>query len=131
MSDFHLLFRQILQVLPLSLAIIGGMSFILASYLDKTRMLFQSIGIMTLVLAALSGYGNWLPQVEGGFPPHEVTFDVYAMIPQQLANEGERIIFGGIGKVRSRVLSAKGNVRSAMPRRKECWANGLQTYEAS
>ena len=108
MSDFNLLFRQTLQVLPLSLAIIGGMSFILASYLDKQRMLFQTIGIMTLVLAALSGFGNWLPQVEGGFPPHEVTFDVYAMTPQQLADEGEKIIFGGIGKSKEQGAVGKG-----------------------
>ena len=107
MSDFNSIFRQAIHLLPLSLAIIGGMSFILASYLDKQRMLFQTIGIMTLVLAALSGYGNWLPQVEGGFgPPKEVKLDVYNMPAQQLADEGEKIIFGGLGQ--SKVQGAVG-----------------------
>ena len=71
-------------------------------------MLFQTIGVMTLVLAALSGYGNWLPQVEGGFPPQEVKFDVYTMTPQQLADEGEKIIFGGIGKSKEQGAVGKG-----------------------
>jgi mono/diheme cytochrome c family protein len=107
MSDLHSIFNQTIQVLPLSLAIIGGMSFMLASYFDKPRMLFQTIGVMTLVLAALSGYGNWLPQVEGGFgPPKEVKLDVYNMPAQQLADEGEKIIFGGLGQ--SRVQGAIG-----------------------
>lgn len=109
MSDFNLLFRQAIQVLPLSLAILGGISFVLASYFDKPRKLFQAIGIMTFVLAALSGYGNWLPQFEGGFPPpQEVKLDVYTMTPQQLADEGEKIIFGGIGKSKEQGAIGRG-----------------------
>ena len=109
MSDFDSLFRQTIQVLPFSLAIIGGISFMLASYFDKPRKLFQAIGLMTLVLATLSAYGNWLPQVEGGFPPpQEVKLDVYSMTPQQLADEGEKIIFGGIGKSKEQGAIGKG-----------------------
>jgi cytochrome c2 len=109
MSDFDSLFRQTIQVLPLSLAIIGGISFMLASYFEKPRKLFQAIGLMTLVLATLSAYGNWFPQVEGGFPPpQEIKLDVYSMTPQQLGDEGEKIIFGGIGKSKEQGAIGKG-----------------------
>ena len=109
MSGLDPMFGQAIQTLPISLAVIGALCFMLASYFDKPRMLFQTIGIMTLVLAALSGYGNWLPQVEGGFPPpQEVKLDVYTMTPQQLADEGEKIIFGGIGKSKEQGAVGKG-----------------------
>lgn len=86
------------RLLPVSLAMITALSFMMALYFANVSALFKIGGFMFLVAAALSGYGNWLPQVEGGFPPPEVKLDFGSMSPQQLADEGEKIIFGGIGQ---------------------------------
>lgn len=63
---------------------------------------------MFFVAAALSGYGNWLPQVEGGFPPPVVKLDFQSMSSQQLGDEGEKIIFGGIGQSKTQGAIGKG-----------------------
>jgi len=86
------------RLLPVSLVIITVTSFVMALYFTNLGALFKIGGFMFFVAAFLSGYGNWLPQVEGGFPPvvEKVTWD--SMTPQQLADKGEEIIFGGIGK---------------------------------
>ena len=63
---------------------------------------------MFFVAAGLSGYGNWLPQVEGGFPPKEEKIEFESMTAQQLADEGEKIIFGGIGQNKVQGAIGKG-----------------------
>ncbi|MGH7259611.1 MAG: nitric oxide reductase [Nitrospiraceae bacterium] len=94
-------------LLPFSLAMIAAVSFMMALYFEKARPLLKTGGIMFLVAAALSLYGHWFPQVEGGFgPPKVVQLDVYNSTPQQLADEGEKIIFGGLGQ--SKVQGAIG-----------------------
>ncbi len=86
------------RLLPVSLAMITALTFMMALYFSNISALLRIGGFMFFVAAGLSGYGNWLPQVEGGFPPPEVKLDFSAMTPQQLADEGEKIIFGGIGQ---------------------------------
>jgi len=86
------------RLLPVSLVMITAMSFMMALYYSKVSALLKIGGFMFLVAAALSGYGNWLPQVEGGFPPKEEKLEFSSMTSQQLADEGEKIIFGGIGQ---------------------------------
>lgn len=86
------------RLLPVSLAMITALAFMLALYFSKVSALMKIGGMMFFVAAALSGYGNWLPQVEGGFPPPEVKLDFSGMSTQQLADEGEKIIFGGLGQ---------------------------------
>lgn len=86
------------RLLPVSLVMVTALAFMMALYFAKVSALLKIGGFMFLVAAALSGYGNWLPQVEGGFPPPEVKLDFSAMTAQQLADEGEKIIFGGIGQ---------------------------------
>jgi len=86
------------RLLPVSLVMITAMSFMMALYYSKVSALLKIGGFMFLVAAALSGYGNWLPQVEGGFPPKEEKLEFSSMTAQQLADEGEKIIFGGIGQ---------------------------------
>ena len=73
---------------------------------------------MFFVAAGLSGYGNWLPQVEGGFPPKEDKLDFSTMTPQQLADEGEKIIFGGVGQNKVQGAIGKGQcpLCHALPR---------------
>ncbi len=86
------------RLLPVSLVMITSLAFMMGIYFSNISALLKIGGFMFLVAAALSGYGNWLPQVEGGFPPKEEKLDFSAMTPQQLADEGEKIIFGGIGQ---------------------------------
>jgi len=77
-------------------------------YFSNISALLKIGGFMFLVAAALSGYGNWLPQVEGGFPPKEEKLEFSALSPQQLADEGEKIIFGGIGQSQVQGAIGKG-----------------------
>ena len=86
------------RLLPVSLVMITALAFMMGVYFTNVSALLKIGGVMFLVAAALSGYGNWLPQVEGGFPPPDVKLVFDAMTPQQLADEGEKIIFGGIGQ---------------------------------
>ena len=86
------------RLLPVSLAMVTALSFLMGLYFANVSALFKIGGFMFLVAAGLSGYGNWLPQVEGGFPPPEVKLEFATMSSQQLADEGEKIIFGGVGQ---------------------------------
>lgn len=86
------------RLLPVSLVMVTALSFLMGLYFANVAALFKIGGFMFLVAAGLSGYGNWLPQVEGGFPPPEVKLEFGTMSPQQLADEGEKIIFGGVGQ---------------------------------
>ena len=97
------------RLLPLSLALITLGSFLMALYFVRLNALFKIGGFMFLVAAALAGFGNWLPQVEGGFAPGpDGPPDPSALTVQQLADEGEKIIFGGIGLSRSQGAIGKG-----------------------
>ena len=57
------------RLLPVSLVMITMATFIASLYFTNISALMKIGGFMFFVAAALSGYGNWLPQVEGGFPP--------------------------------------------------------------
>jgi len=96
------------RLLPVSLVMITVTTFIMALYFTNLSALLRIGGMMFFIAAFLSGYGNWLPQVEGGFPPvvEKVTWD--SMTPQQLADKGEEIIFGGIGKNKEQGAIGKG-----------------------
>lgn len=97
------------RLLPLSLALITLGSFLMALYFVRLNALFKIGGFMFLVAAALAGFGNWLPQVEGGFAPGpEGPTDPSSLTVQQLADEGEKIIFGGIGLSRTQGAIGKG-----------------------
>ncbi len=91
-------FYEANRMLPVSLVIITATCFMMGIYFPSQAALLKIGGFMFLVAAGLSGYGNWLPQVEGGFPPKEEKKDFSSLTAQQLADEGEKIIFGGIGK---------------------------------
>ncbi len=96
------------RLLPVSLAMITALAFMMGIYFANIGALFKIGGFMFLVAAGLSGYGNWLPQVEGGFPPAEVKLDFGSMSSQQLADEGEKIIFGGLGQSKVQGAIGKG-----------------------
>ena len=96
------------RLLPVSLVMITIATFIMSLYFANISALMKIGGFMFFVAAALSGYGNWLPQVEGGFPPPEVKLDFQSMSAQQLADEGEKIIFGGLGQSKVQGAIGKG-----------------------
>jgi len=96
------------RLLPVSLVMVTALAFMMGLYFANVSALFKIGGMMFLVAAALSGYGNWLPQVEGGFPPPEVKLDFGSMTSQQLGDEGEKIIFGGIGQSKVQGAIGKG-----------------------
>ncbi len=96
------------RLLPVSLVMITCLTYIMGIYFTNIGALMKIGGAMFFVAAALSGYGNWLPQVEGGFPPPEVKLDFQSMTQQQLADEGEKIIFGGLGQSKVQGAIGKG-----------------------
>jgi cytochrome c2 len=101
-------FYEANRMLPVSLVLITAMCFMMGIYFPNQAALLKIGGFMFLVAAGLSGYGNWLPQVEGGFPPKEEKKDFSSMTAQQLADEGEKLIFGGIGKNKEQGAVGKG-----------------------
>ena len=96
------------HLLAVSLAALAATSFLVTFYFERLRAISQTAGLILLVSAATTSYANWLPQTEGGFPPREVTLTVESMSTQRLADEGEKIIFGGLGKSRERGAVGKG-----------------------
>jgi len=96
------------RLLPVSLVLVTALAFMMGIYFKNIGALLKIGGFMFLVAPALSGYGNWLPQVEGGFPPPVVKLDFGGMSPLQLADEGEKIIFGGIGQSKVQGAIGKG-----------------------
>jgi cytochrome c2 len=102
-------FYEANRMLPASLVLITAMCFMMGIYFPNQAALLKIGGFMFLVAAGLSGYGNWLPQVEGGFPPRtDERVDFSSLTTQQLADEGEKIIFGGIGKNKEPGAAGKG-----------------------
>ena len=101
-------FYEANRMLPVSLVLITALCFMMGVYFPNNAAMLRIGGFMFLVAAGLSGYGNWLPQVEGGFPPPDVKLVFDAMTPQQLADEGEKIIFGGIGQNKEQGAVGKG-----------------------
>src|SRR4029079_14043386 len=101
-------FYEANRMLPVSLVLITSLAFMMGVYFPNHAAMLRIGGFMFLVAAGLSGYGNWLPQVEGGFPPKEEKLPWEAMTAQQLADEGEKIIFGGIGKNKEQGAVGKG-----------------------
>ena len=101
-------FYEANRMLPVSLVLITTLCFMMGVYFPNNAAMLRIGGFMFLIASGLSGYGNWLPQVEGGFPPPDVKLVFDAMTAQQLADEGEKIIFGGIGKNKEQGAVGKG-----------------------
>jgi len=60
-------FYEANRTLPVSLVLITAMCFMMGIYFPNQAAMLRIGGFHVLVAAGLSGYGNWLPQVEGGF----------------------------------------------------------------
>src|SRR2546428_12610956 len=94
-ANYKLNFFGNSRLLPVSLVMVTDLSFMMAMYFYKVSALFKIGGTMFFVAAAVSGYGNWLPQGGGGFPPPEVKLDFGSMSAQPVADGGEEKLFGG------------------------------------
>jgi len=59
----------------------------------------MSVGFFILMTGGFATYSNWLPQVRGEVPPIEAekVGDITSMSIQELANLGEKTIFGKVG----------------------------------
>lgn len=85
----------------------GVLAFFLALHFRQSSPILRMGGVILLVSSFFAGFGNWLPQVEGGYPPEGGTKkNVFEMTTQQRADLGEEIIFGGLGQ--SKVSGAIG-----------------------
>ncbi len=60
-------FYEANRMLPVSLVLITALSFMMGIYFPNHAAMLKIGGFMFLVAAGLSGYGNWLPQVEVDF----------------------------------------------------------------
>src|SRR5438046_8280167 len=89
-ANYKLNFFGNSRLLPVSLAMVTALSFMMAMYFYNVSALFKIGGTMFFVAAALSGYGNWLLQVEGGARPPAVERDFGALTPQHLGARGGR-----------------------------------------
>ena len=95
-------------LIPVGLGLFSLTFFYLAIQYASVQSFFRIAGFILLMTTATTGYSNWLPQVEGAKPPPEFQLDAYSMSAQQLADIGETIIFGGIGKSRVQGSIGKG-----------------------
>ena len=98
-ANYKINFFRNAHLLPVSLFLITTVCFILAVYFQKASLILRASGLMLLLAVVLSAYGNYsFPQVEGGYGGHPspLYLDYGALSLQQLADEGEKIIFGGI-----------------------------------
>ena len=65
-ANYKMNFFEESRLLPVSLVLITCTAFMMALYFTNLSSLLRIGGFMFFIGAALSGYGNWLPQVEGG-----------------------------------------------------------------
>ena len=79
-------FYEANRMLPASLVLITAMCFMMGIYFPNQAALLKI----------------------GGFPPAQVKLDFASMSAQQLADEGEKIIFGGVGKNKEQGAIGKG-----------------------
>tara|TARA_B100000315_G_scaffold251271_1_gene285750 strand:+ start:3680 stop:4906 length:1227 start_codon:yes stop_codon:yes gene_type:complete len=86
------------RLLPVSLGIFTVTTFIVGIYFHKARYIMHGAAFMIIVAAAFAGFANWLPQTIGEPPPLEEQIeDISTMSQQELADLGEKLIFGSVG----------------------------------
>ncbi len=86
------------RLLPVSLGIFVTATFLLGIYFQKVRVVMHGAAFMIFVAAAFAGFSNWLPQTIGEPPPFEEKIaDISTMSTQELADLGEKLIFGAVG----------------------------------
>ncbi len=101
------------RLLPVSLGILTAATFILGIYFQKVRYIMHGAAFMIIVAAAFAGFANWLPQTIGEPPAlEEAIDDISTMSPQELADVGEKLIFGAVGG--STVKGAEGKAKCSL-----------------
>ncbi|MFO0733646.1 MAG: hypothetical protein U0231_17835 [Nitrospiraceae bacterium] len=114
------------RLLPVSLVLITSMTFMMAVYFTNISALLRIGGFMFFIAAALSGYGNWLPQVEGGFPPKEEKKISATCRSLNWPTKVRKLFSAVLGKTRFRVQSVRASAHFAMHSIRVCWASVLQ-----
>ena len=114
------------RLLPVSLVLITSSAFMMALYFTNISSLLKIGGFMFFIAAGLSGYGNWLPQVEGGFPPRKRKKTSATCRRLSLLTRARRSSSAESGKTKFREPLAKGSARSVMHFTRGCWVSGLQ-----
>jgi hypothetical protein len=92
---------------PLELAVglvLTALFFMWCGYMiPRVRMILVAAGFFMLLSGAFSSYSNWLPQVEGremSDPTGPSPAPIFDMSTEDLAELGERLIFGSIGTLK-------------------------------
>ncbi len=90
----------------MSLGLFTAAAFMLGIYFKKVQVLMHGAAFMIVVAAAFAGFANWLPQTIGEPPAQEEKVeDITSMSSQELADLGEKLIFGAVG-----ASSVKGSI---------------------
>ncbi len=118
-------FYEANRMLPVSLVLITALCFMMGIYFPNHAAMLKIGGFMFLVAAGLSGYGNWLPQVEGGFPPKEEKLDFSS--PSNLPMKVKRSFSVELERTKNRARSAKASVLSVTRSTQGCSVNALPT----
>lgn len=120
-ANFKINFFENTRLLPVSLALVTVLTFVMALYFNRVAPLMRIGGFMFLVAAALSGYGNWLPQVEGGFAPTPDPKPERPMTTlKEFAAYGEKVIFGpkeGVGNGKGQCALCHGFFQDSLSER--------------
>ena len=98
LNNYRVNFYANSRLLPVSLGFFTAATFMLGIYFQKVRVLMHGAAFMIVVAAAFAGFANWLPQTIGEPPAQEEKVaDITSMSTQELADLGEKLIFGAVG----------------------------------
>ncbi len=98
LNNYRVNFSGNSRLLPVSLGLFTAATFMLGIYFKKVQVLMHGAAFMIIVAAAFAGFANWLPQTIGEPPALEEKIeDITTMSPQELADLGEKLIFGAVG----------------------------------
>lgn len=85
------------QALVSAYIALTAMILLLLGYnFPRVRQVMVSVGFFIAMTAAFATYSNWLPQVRSEVP-EIIEVDLSALSTEDLANLGEKIIFGKVG----------------------------------
>lgn len=98
LNNYRVNFYGNSRLLPVSLGLFTAATFMLGIYFKKVQVLMHGAAFMIVVAAAFAGFANWLPQTIGEPPAQEEKVeDITSMSSQELADLGEKLIFGAVG----------------------------------
>ncbi len=95
LNNYRVNFYGNSRLLPVSLGLFTAATFMLGIYFQKVRVVMHGAAFMFFIAAAFAGFSNWLPQTIGEPPALEESVgDITSMSQQELADLGEKLVFG-------------------------------------